>query len=248
MIGPLGDRAIGSFQGRWIVPLVLLLVFPHLAVALEREAFTFTSYKLQVAIDPAKPVLAASGSITLRNDSATPQRVAVLQISSTLNWTSVRLEGKPVQHLSHPLVSDVDHTGELSEVVVTLPREVAPKASIALQVAYEGAVPHDATRLERIGTPKAIAAASDWDRVSASLIALRGAGYVVWYPVSLEAASLADANQFSEMLGRWKQRHSGSVLSARISIAGTPTLISNGECARAAAYKPDSSAVVNNCE
>jgi hypothetical protein len=226
----------------------MFLILPTLAFALDREAFTFTNYNLQVRIDPAKPPLAASGSIRLRNDSTAPQRVAALQISSTIDWKSVLLEGKPVQYLTHSITSDIDHTGELSEVVVTLPRDVAPKASIELQVAYEGTVPQDATRLERIGTPKAIAAANDWDRVSESVIALRGVGYVVWYPVALEAASLADANQFSEMLGRWKERHAGSVFSARISIAGSPTLISNGECAQAAADKTDASVVVNNCQ
>lgn len=244
----MSHRVIGRFQKRKGLLVPILLILPTLAFALDREAFTFTSYNLQVRIDPAKPLLTASGSIWLRNDSATAQRVAVLQVSSTLDWKSVLLEGKPVQYLTHSITSDIDHTGELSEAVVTLPREVAPKASIELQVAYEGAVPQDATRLERIGTPKAIAAANDWDRVSENVVALRGVGYVVWYPVALEAASLSDANQFSEMLGRWKERHAGSVLSARISIAGSPTLISNGECAQAAADKPDASVMVNNCQ
>jgi hypothetical protein len=190
--------------------LIILLLSCASAAAIDREAFTFTNYHLQVTIDPAKPFLGVSGKIMLRNDSSAPQRIAVLQISSSLDWRWITVAGKPVQYLTQSYTSDIDHTGMLSEAVVTLPREIPPKGTVEVQVAYEGAVPQDATRLERIGTPKQIAAANEWDRISEAFTAVRGVGYVNWYPVAMEAASLSSGRQFSETLGRWKQRHSAS--------------------------------------
>src|SRR6266436_5372165 len=96
------------------------------AFSLDREAFTFTSYDLNVRVEPEQQRLGARGKITLRNDSATPQKVAVLQISSSLDWRSIRAGGKQLQFVSQPYASDVDHTGALSEAVVTLLEAVAP--------------------------------------------------------------------------------------------------------------------------
>lgn len=63
------------------------LVLP--AVGLDREAFTFTHYDLNARIEPQQQRLGVRGKITLRNDSDLPQKTAVLQISSTLNWSAV---------------------------------------------------------------------------------------------------------------------------------------------------------------
>src|SRR5205807_7622248 len=85
----------------------------------DREAFTFASYDLNVRVEPDQQRLGVRGKITLRNDSATPQKIAVLQISSSLDWRSIRAGGKQLQFVSQPYASDVDHTGALSEAVVT---------------------------------------------------------------------------------------------------------------------------------
>src|ERR1700690_4067418 len=95
------------------------LVLP--AQALDREAFTFTNYNLNVRVEPEQQRLGVRGKITLRNDSATPQKIAVLQISSSLDWRSVKAADKPLQFVSQPYTSDIDHTGALSEAIVTLP-------------------------------------------------------------------------------------------------------------------------------
>ena len=57
-----------------------------------------------------------------------------------------------MQFVSQPYTSDVDHTGALSEAIVTLPQAVAPQGTIELEIAYEGVVLLDATRLTRIDT------------------------------------------------------------------------------------------------
>ena len=98
------------------------------ARALDREAFTFTSYDLDVRVEPEQQRLAVRGKITLRNDSASPQKNLSLQISSSLDWRSIQLEGKPVQFVSQPYTSDIDHTGALSEALVTLPKESRRRA------------------------------------------------------------------------------------------------------------------------
>jgi hypothetical protein len=180
------------------------LVFP--AAALDREAFTFAKYDLDVRVEPEQQRLGVRGKITLRNDSESAQKNLVLQISSTLNWSSIQLDGKPVEFVSQIYNSDIDHTGALTEAIVTLPRPVGPKQAVELEVGYEGIIPQDATRLTRIGAPADVAKHSDWDQIGKSFTAVRGIGYVTWYPVATEAASLLEANSVFEAVGRWKQR------------------------------------------
>jgi len=178
--------------------------------ALDREAFTFTSYDLSVRIEPAQQRLGVRGKITIRNDSQAPQKVAVLQISSSLDWRSIKASDKPLQFVSQPYTSDIDHTGALSEAIVSLPAAVAPKGTIELEIAYEGVVVLDATRLTRIGTPEAQANGSDWDQISSHFTAVRGAGFVAWYPIATEAADLSERNSLFDVLGRWKAREASS--------------------------------------
>jgi hypothetical protein len=184
------------------------------ALALDREAFTFTSYELNVRIEPGQQRLGIRGKITLRNDSGAPQKIAVLQISSSLDWRSIKAGDQPVQFVTQTYTSDIDHTGALSEAIVTLPQPVAPKQTIELEIAYEGVILLDATRLTRIGTPDAAAKSSDWDQISAKFTAVRGAGYVAWYPIATEVADLSEDEGLSEVLGRWKAREADSKMEA----------------------------------
>ena len=172
--------------------LCLLCVLSALLVqarAIDREAFTFTNYQLDVRVEPEQQRLAVRGRIRLRNDSTSPQKNLSLQISSTLDWRSIRLDGNPVQFVSQPYTSDIDHTGALSEAIVSLPRDVPPQGTVELEVGYEGTIPLDVTRLNRIGVPQEQATHTDWDQISKSFTAVRGMGYVAWYPVATQAAS-----------------------------------------------------------
>jgi hypothetical protein len=105
-------------------------------LALDREAFTFTNYDLNVRVEPEQQRLGVRGKITLRNDSATPLEDIALQISSTLDWSSIQIAGKPVRFVTHEYTSDIDHTGALSEAVVTLPHEVPPQGTVELDIGY----------------------------------------------------------------------------------------------------------------
>lgn len=164
--------------------------------ALDREAFSITNYDLTLQIEPEQHRLGARGKITLHNDSSTPQKIAVLQISSSLDWRAVKAGDKAVQFVTQPYTSDIDHTGSLSEAIITLPQAIAPGGTIELQIGYEGVIVLDATRLTRIGTPEEAANSTDWDQIDANFTAVRGAGYVAWYPIATEVANLSEGNTF----------------------------------------------------
>jgi hypothetical protein len=186
--------------------------------SLDREAFTFTHYDLQLRLEPEQRRLGVRGKITLRNDSSTPQKIVVLQISSSLEWRAITISGKVPQFVLQSYTSDIDHTGALSEAIVTLPQEIAPHGTVDLDIGYEGVIPMDATRLTRIGTPDDAAKSSDWDQIGPSFTVVRGIGYVAWYPIATESANLSEGDSLSEVLGRWQQREAGSTMHFKISV------------------------------
>ncbi len=201
--------------------------------ALDREAFTFTKYDLDVRIEPQQQRLAVRGKISLRNDSAAPQSDLALQISSSLDWRSIRIAGQPVRFVGHEYTSDIDHTGSLSEAVVVLPRDMARGDKVEIEVGYEGTIPLDASRLARIGVPDEKAKHSDWDLIGKSFTAVRGAGYVAWYPVSMEA-SLAEGQGVFKTLGRWKAREAVAEMKITLTYSGessgaSPAVVCNGK-------------------
>jgi hypothetical protein len=203
-----------------------VLAFP--AFSLDREAFTFAKYDLNVRIEPEQQRLAVRGKITLRNDSGVPQKDLSLQISSTLDWRSIRFDGKPVQFETHQYTSDIDHTGALSEAIVTLSQNVPPKATIELEIGYEGVVLLDATRLTRIGVPEDKAKYIDWDQITHTFTAVRGIGYVAWYPIATQAASLSEGDSVSQAVGRWIVRHADSDFSVHFQSTSEAEIFFSG--------------------
>jgi hypothetical protein len=210
--------------------------------SLDREAFTLTSYDLNVRVEPEQQRLGVRGKITLRNDSAIPQKIATLQISSSLDWRSIKTGDKPagdkpLQFVTQAYTSDIDHTGALSEALVTLPEAVPPKGVVELEIAYEGVIVLDATRLTRIDAPEDAARSTDWDQISTKFTAVRGAGYVAWYPIATEAANLSEDNSLFDVLDRWKAREAGSAMDIAIADpslpdAAEPTILCSGEVLR----------------
>src|SRR3974377_917577 len=89
---------IRTLRSRWVVGCIeagmkhsyLLCVLCALcgsgfsAAALNREAFTITKYDLEIRLEPEQHRLGGRGKITLRNDSEQQQKIAALQISSSL--------------------------------------------------------------------------------------------------------------------------------------------------------------------
>jgi hypothetical protein len=190
--------------------------------ALDREAFTFINYDLNVRVEPEQQRLAVRGKITLRNDSAKPQTNLALQISSSLDWRSIRVNGKAAHFVTQEYNSDIDHTGALSEAIVNPPQVILSKGTVEVEIGYEGTIPLDTSRLTRIGVPEDKARHTDWDQISKSFTAVRGMGYVVWYPVSTEDASLSEGDSVAETIGRWNGREANVPMTVSVqSTSGT---------------------------
>jgi hypothetical protein len=208
------------------------------ASALDRQAFTFTDYNLRIKVTPETQSLEAEGRVALRNDTAQPQRNAVLQISSTLEWNSITVAGKAVQYLVQTYTSDIDHSGSLSEAIVTLPQPVPPQGTVEIEITYSGKVPQDTTRLTRIGVPARRATHSDWDQISQSFTGVRGVGFVAWYPIGTEATSLSEGNQVFDTVRAWQERQSRSRMLLSFCWPGEAELVGNGQSAAAATAPP----------
>ena len=218
---------------KFLCALCVLCGLVSSGVALDREAFTFTKYDLEIRLEPEQQRLGARGKITLRNDSAQPQKIAVLQISSSLAWRSIKVDGKAVQFVSQPYASDIDHTAALSEAIITLPAEIKPKDSVELEIGYEGTIVQDGTRLTQIGIPEDIAKHSSWDQISPTFTAVRGAGYVAWYPIAAESADFSEGNSMFQVADRWRAREANSSMTLWVSTDAGPddarmTVICNG--------------------
>lgn len=183
----------------------------------ERRAVTIASWNLEVHLAPARQSLEARAIVTLRNDGATPLAIIPLQLSSTLHFDSIGLNGRPAAFTQATIESDADHTGQLNEAAISLPEPLAPQATLTLDVNYGGTIPLSAQRLTAIGAPQPTAEASDWDRISPDLTALRGFGNVVWYPVSSIPVKLAGgANLFNE-IGRQKLNDQDATVTLKLT-------------------------------
>ncbi len=183
----------------------------------ERQALTFLSYDLDVHLQPREHAMAVRAHIVLRNDSESPLNRLALQISSSLQWTGVRIADAPATFSQAQINSDIDHTGALREAVIPLAQPLAPQQNIAVDLTYEGTAALSATRLEQIGTPADVAEASDWDRVSDEFIGLRGFGNVVWYPVASVPVALGDGAKFFTETAAERQRQSQATVTMRVT-------------------------------
>jgi hypothetical protein len=183
----------------------------------ERQAITFLTYDLDVHLQPREHAMAVRAGILLRNDSGSPLSRLALQISSSLEWTSVRVANAPAAFSQQLVNSDIDHTGALREAIIPLAQPLAPQQSITLDVTYEGTAALSATRLEQIGTPSDVAEASDWDRVSDEFVGLRGFGNVAWYPVASVPVALGDGAKFFTDATAERQRESQATVTMKVT-------------------------------
>ncbi len=200
--------------------------------ALDRDAFTFTKYDLEVRLDPESHQLAARGKITLRNDSTEPQKNLALQISSSLDWRMIELDGQQLEYIAQSYTTDLDHTGAANEADIKLPSPVAPQHSIELEVGYSGSIEVSTERLKRLEAPQSAADASEWDQIGEPFTALRGVGHVLWYPVSMPAVDLL-AGELSSAVGRWQARQQQTEMQLKACWIAPEdhrlTVLSNGE-------------------
>lgn len=183
----------------------------------ERSAVTFTAYDLDLHLAPREHSVEVRARITVRNDSDQPLKQLPLQLSSSLSFEEIALDGKRLPFGVQMLNSDVDHTGQLREAAVVLPQPLAPKSSLSLQIVYSGQIPVSAKRLLQIGTPGDVAEASDWDRVTDDFVGLRGFGNVAWYPVSSVPVLLGDGAKVFAAIGQQKLRQADAMVSLHVT-------------------------------
>jgi hypothetical protein len=176
----------------------------------EREALTFTAFDLDVHLRPAAQQIAVRALLTVRNDGHSPLAHIPLQISSSLDWETIRLAGRDVAFTVATLNSDVDHTGQLHEAAIALATPLAPGATLQLDVTYSGSIPQSAQRLITIGTPGDAALHTDWDSIAVDFTGLRGFGNVVWYPVSSVPVILGDGARVFDEMGEHKLSMAGA--------------------------------------
>ena len=189
----------------------------------ERSAVLITSFDFDVRLLPQQSGLKMLAQISIKNDSAAPLLKIPLQISSSLEWVAVRMVADDGSVVSLPLHvrtldSDIDHTGRVNEDVVVLQKPLAAGASIKLETLYAGQITQDATRLERIGTPREAALHADWDRIAPDFIALRGFGNTLWHPAAAPPVLLGDGAKLFHAIGQWKQRESIATVRMRVTL------------------------------
>ena len=174
----------------------------------ERQAMTFTGYAFDIKLSGRDHTIAVRAQVTVRNDGAVPLPQLPLQISSSLQWQSIRAfagqNGQPAPFVRHTLRSDADHTGKLNEAVLTLATPLAPKEERRFDVLYSGDLAPDAERLTAIGTPPDLAEHSDWDGIRPDFTGVRGFGNVVWYPVASVPVALGDGDKLFAAIGKAK--------------------------------------------
>jgi hypothetical protein len=184
----------------------------------EREAVTFTDFDMDLRLLTAEQHIAVRSLVTVRNDGKTPLKRIPMQISSSLNWERIRVNGRDAAITVATLNSDADHTGQLHEAVVPLAQPLAPGASLQLDVTYSGVIAANAQRLLAIGTPEEAALHSDWDRIGVDFTGLRGFGNVAWYPVSSVPVMLGDGARLFDEMGEHKLRMAAARFRLRLTV------------------------------
>ena len=184
----------------------------------ERNALTFTAYDLDLHLTPASAAMSARAVLTVKNLGAAPLSRLVLQITSSMHWDAFSIAGAPLKFTVRLVDTDADHTGQAQEAVVTLPKPLAPGASIAVTALYSGAIPPSAARLERIGAPADQALAEDWDAIASNGTALRGFGNVLWVPVAAPPLFLGDGARLFQAVGSARLRESAATVRLRLAI------------------------------
>lgn len=183
----------------------------------ERSAIAFTAWDLDLHLQPATSHLATQARFTVRNISQTPISQLTLQLSSTLHWESL---SAPIAltFTEHVLSTDADHTGQMTEALVHLSRPIPPGSSLTLTGFYSGTIPASDERLTRIGAPSSEAAQADWDQISPGIVALRGFGNVLWYPVSSPVFFLGDGAKLFQAIGLSRLQQQSASFRARLTV------------------------------
>ena len=189
-------------------------------------------------LEPSQHSIAVQARIVAHNNSDKPLERIALQLSSSLHWYSIQVDGKPAKFETEAVDSDIDHTGALTEAVVNLGDAacVRERAS-GCNVIYSGTVVPSAERLLRLGAPEKIANSSEWDAIDPDFTALRGFGNVIWFPVSTAPVLLGQGSEMFDSVGKWKLSESNAnvsmhVLVEYLDVKPTVAFLNGTSCSR----------------
>lgn len=183
----------------------------------DRASIRITRYDLDIRIVPTSSKLTGRARVTVQNESDKPLDRIALQISSSLKWENVSLQGKALPVAQHLLDTDADHTGKARELIVVLPQPLAPGASVELDTFYSGTIAKSGGRLERLGASTAQALQTDWDAITPDTTALRGFGNVLWFPVAAPQLFLSDGS-LVPAIEKHRVAHATTPVSLRLSV------------------------------
>jgi hypothetical protein len=189
-----------------------------LATDAERTSLTYSSYDFEVHLEPSQHSIAVQARMVARNSSEKPLQRIAMQLSSSLHWESIQVDGKPARFETEIVDSDIDHTGQLTEAVVKLEAPLASGASIRMNVIYSGTVVPSAQRLLRLGAPEKIANSSEWDAINPNFTALRGFGNAIWFPVSTAPVLLGQGSEMFDSVGKWKLSESNAEVTMHVQV------------------------------
>jgi hypothetical protein len=216
-----------------------------LATDAERTSLTYGSYDFEVHLEPSQHSISVRARMVARNTSNEPLKRIALQLSSSLHWYSIQLDGKPANFETETIDSDIDHTGKLTEAIVKVGAPLAPGASIRIDVIYSGTVVPSAERLLRLGAPAKIANSSEWDAIDPNFTALRGFGNVIWFPVSTAPVLLGQGPEMFDSIGKWKLSESNAQVSMHVLVeyldVKPTTAFLNGTVVQPDGQSPESS-------
>lgn len=183
----------------------------------DRAAVRITRYDLDIRLTPASSHITGRARMTIRNASESPLQRIALQISSTLTWQSASVEGTTLPLAQHLLDTDADHTGHTRELILTLPKPLAPGESLIVDAFYSGTIEANSGRLERLGASSSQALETDWDAITPDATVLRGFGNVLWFPVASPQIFLQDGT-LVPAVGRARLEHADTPVSLRLSV------------------------------
>ncbi len=196
-----------------VVPAKVMLVTDA-----ERTSLAYSSYDFKVHLEPSQHSISVQARLVARNISDKPLERIALQLSSSLHWYSIQVDGKPAKFQDETVDSDIDHTGELTEAVVKLATPLSPGRIVRINVIYSGTVVPSSERLLRLGAPAKIASSSEWDAIDPDFTALRGFGNVIWFPVSTAPVLLGQGPDMFDTVGKWKLRESTAEVTMHILV------------------------------
>ncbi len=189
-----------------------------LATDAERTSLTYRSYDFEVHLEPSQHSIAVQARMVARNNSDKTLERIELQLSSSLRWDAIQVDGKPAKFATETVDSDIDHTGQLTEAVVKLGTPLIPGANIRMNVIYSGTVVPSAGRLLRLGAPEKIANSSEWDEINPEFTSLRGFGNVIWFPVSTAPVLLGQGPEMFDSVGKWKLSESNAEVTMHVLV------------------------------